>query len=235
MKVFLSLTLLLGAGLANATAGTITGKVHAEGKPGADDDAASGKYDSHALKFAERVNYAEMKDFVVYIDGPMTNAQTNAPAAIAQVTTTKVSQQKATFFPHILPVMVGTSVEWPNKDDVYHNVFSYSETHPFDLGLYKESSTNKTPPSVVFDKPGRVDVFCSIHANMNCVVLVLQNPYFSMSNDRGIYTITNVPAGTYKVKAWHERLPPQVKEITVPEQGEVKLDFTLGITGLPRN
>jgi hypothetical protein len=69
---------------------------------------------------------------------------------------------------------------------------------------------------------------------MNCVVLVLENPYFTTSNEKGQYSIPNVPAGTYKLKAWHERLPAQRQEIIVPESGEVKVDFTLGISGLPK-
>ena len=87
---------------------------------------------------------------------------------------------------------------------------------------------------VTFDKPGRVDVFCSIHSTMSCIVLVLKNPYFAAANGKGVYSITNVPAGTYKLKAWHERLPSQTREVVVPESGEVKVDFTLGITNLPK-
>jgi hypothetical protein len=70
---------------------------------------------------------------------------------------------------------------------------------------------------------------------MHCVVLVLDSPWYAISNEKGNYSITNVPPGTYRLKAWHERMPPQVREITVPENGDVKADFTLGITGLPRN
>jgi hypothetical protein len=105
-----------------------------------------------------------------------------------------------------------------------------SETKPFDLGLYK-SPDKKT---VMFDKAGRVDVFCSIHSSMNCVVLVLENPFFVIADDKGRYAITNVPPGTYKLKAWHERLPPQQMEIVVPQNGEVKADFVLGINNLPK-
>ena len=101
----------------------------------------------------------------------------------------------------------------------------------YNLGLYKNPDD---PKKVTFDKPGRVDVFCSIHSSMSCVVLVLENPFFAITNDKGAYSITNVPAGVYKLKAWHERLPAQVREITVPETGEVHVDFTLGITGLPK-
>ena len=114
------IALALATGLAwlPAGAGTITGKVHAEGKPEAEQAAAGGgAYSSHALKFAERVDYASMRDFVVYIEGPMTNARPAASTAPVQVTTiTNITQQNAFFTPHVLPVMVGTTVEWPNKD-----------------------------------------------------------------------------------------------------------------------
>ena len=219
--------------VAQAQSGSITGTVRAHGKEGADAAATgSGKYDSRQFKFVERVNYDEMRDFIVYIEGPV-GPKLPIPEKHAQVLTIRnpsVTQKGALFSPHILPVLLGTTVDWPNNDDILHNVFSFSEAAPFDLGLYK----NPTIKSVTFEKPGKVDVFCSIHARMNCIVLVLENPYFAAVNDNGHYSITNVPAGTYKLKAWHERLPAQVNEITVPETGELKIDFTLGITNLPK-
>lgn len=224
------ITLLLLSAAAGR-AGTITGTIHAQGKAGTDDGASDGRYTSHEFKFVEKVDYSAMRDFVVFIDGPMTNVQVAVPTKPVQVTTVNVAQKRATFVPHVLPVMVGTTVEWPNKDDIYHNVFSYSEAKQFDLGLYKG---NEAKP-VTFDKTGEVDVFCSIHANMTCVVLVLQNPFFAVSDDHGAYSIANVPPGTYHLKAWHERLPVQTSEVTVSTNGEVKVDFTLGITGLPKN
>lgn len=213
-------------------AGTITGTVRAHGKEGAEADApGGGKYESRQFKFVERVNYEEMRDFIVYIEGAV-GPKPAIPQQHAQVVTVRksVTQKGAIFSPHVLPVVVGTTVDWPNNDDILHNVFSFSEAKAFDLGLYK----SPTIESVTFDKPGKVDVFCSIHSRMNCIVLVLENPYFAAANDKGHYTITNVPPGTYKLKAWHERLPSQVKEITVPETGEIKVDFTLGITNLPK-
>lgn len=215
-------------GATSATAGTITGTVGAQGKPGLDSEALCGKYDSRQFKFVEKVNYAEMHDFVVYIDGP-TTTKAAPPEKPAQVVTQRVFQKGAMFAPHLLPVLVGTTVEWPNNDDILHNVFSISETKPFDLGLYKSPLMKR----VTFDTPGRVDVFCSIHTRMSCVILVLENPYFAATNEKGRYSITNVPAGVYKLKAWAERLPSRTREITVPETGEVRADFTLGITGLP--
>lgn len=205
-----------------ARAGTITGVVRAQGKAGAEQDAA-GKYESRKCKFAERVDYSQFRDFVVYVDQPLAE-KAIPPAAPLHV----VVQKDATFSPHVLPVLVGTTVDGPNQDGIFHNAFSYSEAKSFDLGLYKDKVKQ-----VTFDKPGRVDVFCSIHSAMHCIILVLENPYFAATDARGHYTIANVPAGSYKLKAWHERLPPQTQEVVVPENGEVQANFTLGITGLP--
>jgi len=217
---------------ATSPAGSITGNVRARGKEGADSGTPGGKYDSREFKFVERVNYDEMKDFIVYIDGPLAEKMTVTPQT-KQIVTSRITQHGATFAPHVLPIMAGTTVEWPNNDTILHNVFSFSETKPFDLGLYKSPYTGKVP-SVTFDKPGKVDVFCSIHSRMNCILLVLENPHFAATDPRGNYSITNVPAGTYKLKAWHERLPPQSQQIIVPEAGEVKVNFVLGITNLPK-
>jgi plastocyanin len=215
-----------------AGAGEITGTVHAEPKAGAENDsAAGGAYASMKYKFAERVDYSSMRDFVVYIDG-LTVTNGAAANSLAAVTTAKVAQHRAEFFPHVLPVLVGTTVEWPNNDDIYHNVFSASDAKQFDLDLYKGNPPDKR---VTFDKPGKVDVFCSIHANMHCIVLVMSNPYFTVTDAGGHYSITNVPPGTYHLKAWHERLPADTQEVIVPTNGAVKADFTLTIKNLPPN
>jgi plastocyanin len=215
--------------LSPALAGTIIGNVHAEGKAGVADDPSCGNYaGNRQLKLVERVDYAAFHDFVVYLEGPV-GTNWPAPAKPAQVVTRRVMQKDANFTPHVLPVLVGTTVEWPNEDEILHNVFSFSETKPFDLGLYKSPKIE----TVTFDRPGRVDIFCSIHARMSCIVLVRDNPFFASTNTRGNYRIADVPPGTYKLRAWHERLPSQVKEITVPESGELKVDFTLGIRNLP--
>jgi plastocyanin len=206
-------------------AGTITGHVHAEARPEVKQDIDAGKYESRKYKFLERINYEDLTDFIVYIEGPGAGP-TKPPEKPIQV----VIQKDATFHPHVLPILVGTTVEWPNNDDIYHNVFSMSEAKPFDLGIYK----NKQIKRVTFDKPGRVDVFCSIHTKMSCIILVLSNPFFSTTDKNGNFTIASIPAGTYQLKAWHERLPPQIKTITVPESGEVSVDFVLSISGLPK-
>lgn len=231
MKNILCTLVVVIATLASVRAGTIVGTVRAEGKAGADEQSPDGEYASRKYKFAERVNYAELRDFVVYIQGAVGTNPVVAPTNPVVVNTTRVMQQGAMFNPHVLPVVAGTTVEWPNNDQIFHNVFSVSDAKQFDLGLYKGNPREKR---VTFDKPGRVDVFCSIHANMHCVVLVLENPYFAVADGRNHYSISNVPPGTYKLTAWHERMPVQTREITVPATGEIKADFVLGIRNLPQ-
>ena len=230
MKRFLTVIICVMACEAGLAA-TIVGNVRAEGKAGVDNDGSdSGPYASRKYKFVPRVNYQAMRDFVVYIEGHA--GSTIQPSTnVLQVTTRKIAQQGATFSPHVLPIVVGTTVEWPNYDDIYHNVFSMSDAKQFDLGLYKGDPPGKR---VTFDKPGRVDVFCSIHENMHCIILVLENPYFAVTDEDGNFKIRGVPPGTYKLKAWHERLPAVERDITVPTNGEEKVDFVLGIKNLPQ-
>jgi len=230
MKFIFSIFLAVFAAQ-NNFAGDITGTVHAEPKAGTELNplATRAAYSSRKLKFVEKMDYAAMRDFVVGIEGPVgTNA---APTNVVEVTTSRVAQKGAVFTPHILPVQAGTVVEWPNHDDIFHNVFSDSEPKRFDLDLYKGNPPEKR---VTFDKAGKVDVYCSIHANMHCVVLVMENPYFAVTDADGHFTITNVPPGTYKLKAWHERLPADEREITVPETGATNVNFTLTIKNLPK-
>jgi hypothetical protein len=207
-------------------AGIIVGTVRAHGTEEPSGGAGGGAYASRRYKFVERLDYDQLRDFVVYVDQPIVGIQFVPPAAPAVI-----RQKDASFVPHVLPVLVGTTVEWPNLDEIYHNVFCMAETKQFDLGLY---NSEQPPKRVVFDKPGQADVFCSIHTKMHCIVLVLTNPYFATTDDKGRFTIRDVPAGTYKLRAWHERLPGQTREIIVPAEGEVRLDFELGISGLPK-
>lgn len=205
---------------ASTLAGTIVGEVRAEGLPPAEGGAGGGAYASRRYKFAERVDYARLTDFVVYVDQTVPGAPGAPTEPVAVVT-----QQDAMFAPRVLPVVVGTTVSWPNRDEIYHNVFSLSDAATFDLGMYRGDDQTKR---YTFDKPGRVDVFCAIHANMHCIVLVLPSPYFARSDDRGRYVIRDVPPGTYRLRAWHERVPGQTVEVVVPADGEVTVDFVLG-------
>ena len=226
VKRLLVLGLLLALAPGAGRAGTIRGTIRAEAPPGADRPGESGgAYASRKWKFVEKIDYAHLTDFVVYIDQPVDEG--NAAARSPQAVTT---QKDASFEPHVLPVAVGTTVRWPNQDDIFHNVFSMSEPKQFDLGLYHGEKT----PEIRFDRAGRVDVFCAIHSKMHCIILVVPNPYFAKADAKGRFTIKDVPAGTYKLRGWHERLPSRLVEVVVPAEGEVKVDLVLGLSELPK-
>ena len=135
----------------------------------------------------------------------------------------KMDQRNETFVPHVLAVMTGTTVDFPNSDAFYHNVFSLSKPARFDLGRY---ATGKSR-SVRFDKPGIVRVFCDIHSHMNAFILVFSHPFFTLTNADGHYSLENVPPGTYNVIAWNEGTASEPKPVTIPDGGVAELDFTL--------
>jgi plastocyanin len=214
------------AGVATVHAGSISGHVRGlPPKPGAEQAGGGGAYESRRYKYVEKIDYDQLRDFVIYVDQPMTDIP---GASLDQGV--KITQKDANFEPHVLPVVVGSSVRWPNDDDIFHNVFSMSDTKEFDLDYYKKEKV----PEVRFDRIGRVDVFCAIHPKMHCIILVVPNPWFAAADDKGRFVIKNVPAGTYKVRAWHERMPSQTKEVVVPAVGDVKVDFALGFGQLPK-
>ena len=114
-----------------------------------------------------------------------------------------LDQRKLIFTPQILAVRVGTAVEVPNNDRVFHNVFSFKDGKKFDLGLYP-SGTSKL---VMFDRPGVSRIFCNIHPNMAAYVLAVDSPYFSVSDSQGRFTIASVPPGSYTYHAWRAGAP----------------------------
>jgi len=146
-----------------------------------------------------------------------------------------MDQNNLTFLPHILVIPVGSTVAFPNNDKVNHNVFSLSETKKFNLGSYGPGESK----SVVFDKPGIVELRCDIHAEMIAYIMVLKNPYAAVTDAHGRFQIPDpawaksaglsalpaLAAGTYTVKIWHEKLRPVKKEVTVPAKGTTTLEL----------
>lgn len=117
--------------------------------------------------------------------------------------TAAVKQRNMTFIPHLLAVEVGTAVDFPNNDPIFHNVFSNFDGQVFDLQLYAPQTARR----VVFRRPGIVHVFCNVHEAMNAVIAVLPTPYFAVSDGTGRFEIP-VPPGEYRVQFWHERALP---------------------------
>jgi len=161
----------------------------------------------------------ERGNVVIYLrDAPPT-----ADASLEQVP--EIRQQGETFIPHTLPVVKGSTVEFPNQDPIFHNVFSLSETRTFDLGRYPQGDSR----SVTFDEPGIVAVFCHLHSNMSATILVLDNPFFATPDSAGNYVIEGIPAGNYTLVGWHERSDPVEHQVTVLPGESVDLDVVIPI------
>jgi len=129
-------------------------------------------------------------------------------------------QKDKTFTPHVLPITVGTTVEFPNNDPIFHNAFSNYNGQIFDIGLYPPG----TKRSIAFKKEGVVRVFCNIHPSMSAVILVLRSPYFGVSSKSGTVQIADVPPGSYRLHVFHERATEQTlaalsRVIEVPAEG----------------
>jgi plastocyanin len=156
---------------------------------------------------------------VVYLEGQFPAAATNTPPG-----TNVVWQRGMQFRPALLPVRAGTAVAFPNGDDFYHNVFSYSKPKRFDLGRYRKEDE---PAMQVFDKPGVVKMYCEIHQNMRGVILVLDTPFFTRTDTNGFFTLTNLPAGKYVLKAWADEKHNSTKPVELPAGQTLHVDFDL--------
>ncbi len=163
----------------------------------------------------------EMRNVVLYVQHAVVVAGT-PPARAA------MAQRDEQFQPHVLPVYRGATVDFPNEDDVFHNVFSLSSAKTFDLGRFPKGSSK----SEVFDNTGTVQVFCHIHSDMSAVVLVLENPYFAVPTVAGKYAIADVPPGDYTLVGWHERIKPISRAIHVTAGETTRLDFNIPIPAI---
>ncbi len=133
-----------------------------------------------------------------------------------------LDQKNLQFHPHVLPILVGTTVEFPNRDNLFHNVFSYSGPKDFDLGRYPKDDSR----SVTFDRPGIVRVYCDIHSHMHATILVLRHPFFAVPDDNGAYVIRNVPPGKYRLVLWYERELAERRTVEVRAGTSTEEHFT---------
>jgi len=152
---------------------------------------------------------------VVYLDGAFPR-----PASLP---TKEVRQKDLTFIPALLPIEAGTKVEFPNLDDTYHNIFSYSPAKRFDLGRYRPEE--RPIPSVIFDKPGLVTLRCDIHEHMRGLILVLTTPYFVMTDTAGRFRLDKLPPGHYTLKAWIDSRTTKEKAVDVKNGQTLHVDF----------
>jgi plastocyanin len=123
----------------------------------------------------------------------------------------EIRQIDRKFTPAVSAVVVGTKITFPNDDKIYHNVYSNSEPAKFDLGAYKSGTTE----SVVVTRPGRVDVFCNIHHEMQATILVLESRLFATTDKAGRFSIRDVPPGSYDLLAWQAHGEPVRRKVTI--------------------
>ncbi len=135
----------------------------------------------------------------------------------------EILQENKTFIPYVTAIRTGTTVDFPNRDRIFHSVYSESEAKRFHLPEYAQGESH----SVFFDQPGHVELFCEIHSYMNAHILILANEHFTKPNSKGTYSLENLPAGKAKIQAWHPKLGRQIQLVEVPETGVVKVDFKL--------
>ena len=134
-----------------------------------------------------------------------------------------MEQRDSAFVPHVLPLIAGSTVTFPNSDPMFHNVFSLSKAKSFDLGRYSLGKAR----SVTFDEPGIVKVFCHIHSDMSAVVMALPNPFFAVPGPGGSFRIDSIPAGEYHIVAWHERAGRVEGTVRVEAGRTAVLDFDI--------
>jgi plastocyanin len=209
-----ALRIIVALGVATALlpvqAGAITGRVTQPEVPQSFGGRPSvGSIGSNAHDPVDR------RTAVVYLDAAPRQAFEAMPSRRA-----RMDQRREQFSPHVLAVTVGTIVDFPNSDLLFHNVMSLAPGNAFDLGRSPKGQSR----SVRFDTPGIVPIICDIHAHMSAYVLVFSHPFFAVTDSQGRYTVPNVPAGTHTVKVWSELGTVEARRVTVGA-GVVDADF----------
>jgi plastocyanin len=160
----------------------------------------------------------DMRRGLVYLDvAPRSAFDDGEPGRAA------MDQRNESFIPRLLAVQTGTTVDFPNSDFTYHNVFSLSRARRFDLGRYAAGKSK----AVRFDRPGVVRVFCDIHSHMSAFVVVFNHPYFRVTDADGRFRIDNVPPGTYTVVGWYEGEARTQRSVTVTAGGVADLELVV--------
>ena len=175
---------------------------------------------THAATITGRITAVGLNDHsnaVVYIDKipGMTFPPPRQPVIL--------DQRNLKFEPHVLPVLMGTRVIFPNSDEIRHNVFSPTANQRFNVGNYPAGEIRER----VFDRPGPVTLLCNVHLEMSAYVVVVETPYFASSAEDGGYRIAEVPPGNYTLQIWHPRLKTQTRQITITGDETVTLNVEL--------
>ena len=208
------------ASISVAVGGTLEGVVSVIAAPSRR-LTSPGAYPGRSVSVGTPSGGSELANVIVFVD---LAASTPAPS-----TRVAIRQVDEVFVPHVVAITTGSTVDFPNDDLIFHNVFSLSRPASFDFGRYPRGASKGR----VFDKPGIVKVFCHFHSHMSALVRVFGHPYFARPDAAGHFVIDGIPAGKHRVVAWHERVGEVSHQVVVIDGGRVSLSFELPVTDTP--
>src|SRR4051812_9431762 len=174
-------------------------------------------YPTRAVPAPALASTSEVRNVVVYLK--------DAPPRPTAAVHAEIRQRGEAFIPRVVAVPVGSQVDFPNDDPIYHNVFSLSRAKSFDLGRYPRGESRH----VRFDKAGIVKVFCDIHSHMTATVIVFNHPWFAVPDENGRYALPVLPPGDREITAWHERLGDTTVRLKLEAGRTATADFVLPV------
>jgi plastocyanin len=204
-----------GAPRPQAGTGTVAGRVTLTPRPSPLATSAYGRRDVAPKSAA---GAPDTRKVVVYVSGVR-------PAAAPAPMRARIAQKDEQFHPQLTAVTVGSTIDFPNEDPFFHNVFSLSRAASFDLKRYRSGESRAR----VFSEPGVVKVFCHLHSHMNAVIVVFDHPWFVIPSEDGSFRLENVPAGEHTVVAWHERIGEVGEKLQIRPGAVANVAFTLPV------
>lgn len=160
----------------------------------------------------------DLADAVVWLELPSPEPRDSNPPRVLSITI-----NDKIYAPRVVVAPVGSTVRFPNHDPFNHNVFSVSDANSFDLGLYGRGETK----GKTFNRPGLVRVFCNVHPRMVAYVVLVESRYFTQPAADGTFVIEGAPIGTYRLHAWHERIPAEVVQTVHVGLGTAPVEIQL--------
>ena len=220
----MALALAIGFGAVAATSpapAVTTGRIEGVVRLAAPDEKpiVSGAYPSRQVnKVVARGT--EISNVIVFLRNMPRSA--TLPASRLEIV-----QQQESFVPRVLAITRGSSVDFPNADPFFHNVFSLSRSATFDLGRFPRGERRTR----TFTQPGLIKVYCHLHSHMSASIMVFDHPHFAVPAQDGVFALNDVPAGEQRISAWHERIGESAKQIVVEAGRTVRIEFALPVEG----